>query len=229
MNALCRPTHTRSFVRRDSRITLAQSRAYENLWPQFGLLMGDGLLHFPQLFGRSAPCFLEIGFGSGSSLIALAKQFKEYDFIGVETHKPGIGALLIGIDSNQLTNLRVFHGDIIEIIKKKLPKEALDGVQIFFPDPWPKRKHHERRLIQPEFIRSIVDKMKPKGSLHLATDWEDYAIHMMKVLSQEEALFNQVAPYQYAARSIYRPLNTKFETRALREGRLVWELQFEKK
>jgi tRNA (guanine-N7-)-methyltransferase len=221
-----KPFRLRSFVRRDSRRTASQKRAYAGLWPQFGLPMQAGLLDYQQVFHRDAKRFLEIGFGKGESLLALAKTEPNQDFIGVETHKPGIGAICLGIESHQLTNLRIYDGDVIDVLQQCIPPASLHGVQIFFPDPWPKRRHHARRLIQQEVVSLIVEKLKIGGTLHLSTDWEDYARHMMRILSQEKRLVNLAGDDQFAARSIYRPILTKFERRALREGRQVWELQF---
>jgi tRNA (guanine-N7-)-methyltransferase len=218
----------RSFVRRDGRRTEAQERAYAALWPQFGLVVEDGWIQYDTQFGRQAPRFLEIGFGSGQSLLALAKAHPEIDFIGVETHKPGVGALFLGIQQENLTNIRVYYQDVIDVLEKAIPEASLDGVQIFFPDPWPKRRHHQRRLIQPAFIRLVVTKLKPGGLLYLATDWEDYAKHMMRVLSQETGLENKAGVNQFAERSPHRPILTKFERRALREGRQICELNFKK-
>lgn len=218
----------RSFVRRDGRRTAAQDRAYAELWPHFGLNLDEGIVHFSRIFGREAPRFLEIGFGSGQSLLALAKAHPDKDFIGVETHKPGIGALFLGIQQLALTNLRIYYTDAVDVLQKGIPHESLDGIQLFFPDPWPKRRHHPRRLIQAEFVRCLIEKLKAQGTLHLATDWEDYAKHMMRVLSQEKQLENLAGKDQFSERSCYRPELTKFERRALREGRHIFELQFKK-
>ncbi|MBV9575655.1 MAG: tRNA (guanosine(46)-N7)-methyltransferase TrmB [Gammaproteobacteria bacterium] len=222
------PFRLRSFVRRDSRITFAQERAHHELWPQYGLSGENGLADYEQIFGRIAPCFLEIGFGSGQSLLALAKSQPDKDFIGVETHKPGIGALLLGMQANAVSNLRVYHADVIDVLQTSIPNASLAGVQIFFPDPWPKRRHHARRLIQTDFILLITSKLKPGGILYLATDWDDYAKHMMRIVSQQDHLTNLAGVNQFAARSPHRPILTKFEQRALREGRKIWELQFSK-
>lgn len=223
------PIHRlRSFIRRDSRITDAQERAVEQLWPQFGL-SHQSPVDFNAAFNRQALHFLEIGFGMGVSLLAAAKQFPEQDFIGVETHKPGVGALLLGIKEQAINNLKVFYGDVIDVLAKGIADQSLDGIQIFFPDPWQKRKHFPRRLIQPEFIKTIVEKLKTGASLHLATDWDDYAKHMMRVLSAESALLNLAGVAQFAERSPFRPILSKFEARAEREGRPIWELQFKKK
>jgi tRNA (guanine-N7-)-methyltransferase len=190
------------------------------------LQVAHGLLNYQQVFNRDVSRFLEIGFGTGQSLLALASAEPSKDFIGVETHKPGIGALFLGIRQHQLTNLRVYDSDVIDVLEKCIPPASLDGVQIFFPDPWPKRRHHARRLIQPDFVRLVVEKLKIGGTLHLATDWDDYATHMMRVLSQENRLVNAFGLNQFAERSVYRPILTKFERRAMREGRQIWELQF---
>jgi len=221
------PLRLRSYVPRGRR-TSAQEKAYAACWPQIGLSIETGEIHYPTVFGCDAPCFLEIGFGSGLSLLALAKAKPDCHFIGVETHQPGIGALCMGIIANQLSNVRIFYQDVIDVLEKAIPPASLDGIQIFFPDPWPKRRHHERRLIQPEFITLAVGRLKPGGVIHLATDWEDYAKHMMQVVSRESQLINTQGTYTFSDRSPQRPVVTKFENRALREGRKIWELQFEK-
>lgn len=216
----------RSYEPRNGRITIAQTRAHEELWPQFGLTLENGRIDYPQVFGRVAPCFLEIGFGTGQSFLEVAKLNPDLDFIGVETHKPGVGALLLGVQLNPLTNLRVYQTDVIDVLEQAIPDASLDGVQIFFPDPWPKRRQQPRRLIQPAFVKLISSKIKVGGTLHLATDWEDYAKQMMRVLSAEESLRNLAGEQQFAERSYYRPIVTKFERRAIREKREIAELQF---
>lgn len=218
----------RSFVRRDGRLTQAQERALSDLWPQFGLSLQNGMIDCDQIFNRKAPRHLEIGFGTGQSLLAAAAAFRDKDFIGVETHKPGIGSLLLGIESANLTNLRVFYHDVIDVLATCIPADSLDGIQIFFPDPWQKRKHHPRRLIQPEFLKTLVSKLKLGGTLHLATDWEDYSKHMMQVVSTEPQLENLAGVNQFGERSPYRPIISKFERRAVTEGRGIWELQLRK-
>lgn len=216
----------RSFARRDSRMTEGQQQAWERLGPALLLKLETGLLDFSTVFGRNAPCILEIGFGSGHSLAALAKQHPETDFIGIETFKPGIGALLHQIEASQLTNVRIYYADAVEVLEKCIPEQSLQGLQIFFPDPWPKRRHHKRRLIQAGFVHLAALKLKPAGLLHLATDWQDYAKGMMQVLSAEAVLHNVAGTGQYAKRSNFRPLVTKFEGRGEKEGRPIWELQF---
>jgi tRNA (guanine-N7-)-methyltransferase len=218
----------KSYVPRGRR-TDAQERAYAELWPDVGLSIDAGFIDYQAVFGREAPCFLEIGFGSGQSLLAVAEVQPEHDFIGVETHQPGIGALLMGIQAQQISNLRVYYSDVIDVLEKCIPDASLAGVHIFFPDPWQKRRHHQRRLIQPEFIKLVTAKLKIGGVLHLATDWEDYAKHMMEVVSQAPELLNLAGAGQFAERSSQRPVITKFEGRAIREGRGVWEFQLQRK
>jgi tRNA (guanine-N7-)-methyltransferase len=218
--------HIRSFARRDSRMTVAQQQAYEKLWPRWGLTLDAGSLDLGATFGREAACFLELGFGSGHSLTTLAARHPEYNFIGIETFRPGIGALLHQIERLQLTNIRVYYADAVEVLQKAIPPESLQGLQIFFPDPWPKTRHHKRRLIQKDFVASAVLRLKLGGILHLATDWQDYAVHMMKVLSAEPALHNLAGEGHYAERSNFRPVVTKFESRGESAGRRIWELQF---
>lgn len=217
-----------SFVRRDSRITAAQAEALELLWPKFGIEVGDQLVNFSYLFKREAKTIVEIGFGSGQSLLAIAKENPLENYIGVETHKPGIGALLLGVATHGLSNIRVYYGDAVGFLQQNIGDNLLAGIQIFFPDPWPKRKHHKRRLIQTEFVQVLMTKLQVGGLLHLATDWQDYAEHMMKVLSAMPGLSNVSGVNQYADRSVKRPIITKFERRGIQSGRKIWELQFEK-
>lgn len=221
------PTHThahiKSFVRRDSRITKSQLYALKEFWPRFGIAHQEaGLVDFDKLFGRKAQLFLEIGFGSGQSLIALAKANPQQDFIGIETHKPGVGALLLAINREGLSNVRVFCGDAFEILQTCFADKVLDGVQIFFPDPWPKRRHQPRRLVRSDFIDIVAAKLQLGGVLHLATDWDDYAEQMMKVMSARHQFIDE----SDGKRSMHRRLITKFEARALREGRTIWDLKY---
>lgn len=214
----------RSYVPRGRR-TPAQERAYLALWPQYGLSVDNGLLDYQSVFGRHSEVTLEIGFGSGQSLLALASAKPDSDFIAVETHQPGIGALLMGMQANQLTNIRVYYHDVIDVLEQCIPKNSLDHIQIFFPDPWQKRRHHERRLIQPAFIAMLVEYLKVGGHLHLATDWDDYAKEMLAAVSGETRLSNLFGQGEFATeRSPGRPVITKFEGRAIREGRKIWDL-----
>lgn len=220
------PVRPRSFVRRASRITEGQARALKCEWQRYGLARETGLLNYEQIFQREAPRLLEIGFGSGQSFLALAKAHPDKDFIGIEPHRPGVGAVCLGIERDRLSNIRLYCDDAIDVLQTCIPSLSIDSIQIFFPDPWPKRKHHPRRLIRKEVVSLLVDKLKIGGTLHLATDWADYARQMLVVLSQEPRLLNMADQAGFACtRSPYRPVITKFEQRALREGRAIWELQ----
>lgn len=219
----------RSFVRRDGRMTEAQKQALAQNWPEVGLPCENKFCDFNAIFQREVPRILEIGFGSGQSLLAMAIAHPEHDFIGIETHQPGIGSLLLGMQLHDVKNIRIFYADAVEVLEKCIPFESLDVVQIFFPDPWPKRRHHKRRLIQTAFVNLIVSKLKKFGTLHLATDWEDYARSMMKVLSNTSELINLAGEQQFSNRSAQRPIITKFEQRGCASGHQIWELQFAKR
>jgi tRNA (guanine-N7-)-methyltransferase len=217
----------RSFAIRSGRMTAGQQSAYDALWENKGLQLANGLIDQTRVFGREAPLVLEIGFGMGQSLLAMAKAAPEKNFIGVEVHLPGIGKLLHGMDEMQIDNLRVFHNDVVDVLAHGIPDHSLDRIQIYFPDPWHKRKHNKRRLIQPAFIQSLRKKLKTGGVIHLATDWEDYARHMMKVMTPAEGFSNQAGDNEYSLRPEFRPI-TKFEKRGERLGHGVWDLLFEK-
>lgn len=216
----------RSFVLRQGRVSTAQRRAVDTLMPKYGIPFSTILLDLDQIFGRKAPKFLEIGFGMGETTIAIATSCPQNDYLAVEVHTPGVGSLLKQIEEQGLTNIRVIQHDVVEILQNALPPECLDGVHIFFPDPWPKARHHKRRLIQSNFISLLCRYLKPGGYIHAATDWEDYAGQILSVLSSEPQLRNTVV--DYAPRPEYRPL-TKFEQRGLRLGHGVWDLIFLKK
>lgn len=218
----------RSFVRRDGRMTDAQKRALDSMLPRVGLNLHDGVIDFSAVFGRATKTNLEIGFGSGQSLFEMAKSYPAENFIGIETYLPGVGSLLGAIEETELSNIRVYYADAVEVLQQCIPEESLDVVQIFFPDPWPKRKHHKRRLIQENFVKLILSRLKKNGMIHLATDWQHYAEQMMTVLSSIPELKNAKAPFEYADRSSQRPIVTKFEKRGQQSGRDIWELQFVK-
>ncbi|MEY4641214.1 MAG: tRNA ((7)-)-methyltransferase [Pseudomonadota bacterium] len=216
----------KSFVIRIGRMTTAQKQAYETNWPLHGLRVDDGALDPRTVFGREGPLVFEIGFGMGQSLIAMAQTNPDWNYIGVEVHPPGVGNLLrLGAEA-QLTNLKVYKADAKTVLEDCVADNALDRVQIFFPDPWHKTRHHKRRLIQPDFIQDLRAKMKPGGILHLATDWEPYAKHMMTVLSAAEGFRNICGVGAYAKEHARPP--TKFEQRGQRLGHGVWDLLFEK-
>lgn len=215
----------RSFVLRHGRMTEAQQRGFEHGWPRFGLEHGAGRLDYRQVFGREAPRVLEIGFGMGQSLVEMAAAAPDTDFIGVEVHRPGVGKLLHLAEERGVENIRVYCHDAVEVLRDCIPEASLDTIQIFFPDPWHKKRHHKRRLIQPAFAATLVGYLKPGGTLHLATDWENYAEQMLEVLSATPGLENTAGPGQYAPRPAHRPL-TKFEARGERLGHGVWDLLF---
>jgi tRNA (guanine-N7-)-methyltransferase len=216
----------RSFVLRQGRVSNAQRQALETLMPEYGVTFGTDLLDFERIFGRSAPTFLEIGFGMGETTAAIAREHPQNDYLAVEVHTPGVGSLLKQIKELGLTNIRVLQRDVVELLEQALPPESLSGVHIFFPDPWPKARHHKRRLIQPAFAALLCCYLKPGGYIHAATDWQDYAEQILAVFADQPQLVN--AAVDYVPRPAYRPL-TKFEQRGLRLGHAVWDVVFRKK
>jgi tRNA (guanine-N7-)-methyltransferase len=213
----------RSFVRREGRFTDAQRRAFATLLPRYGVPEGDAILDPAALFGRSAAVHLEIGFGNGETLVAMAAAHPENNYLGIEVHRPGVGALLRRIEADGLANIRVACTDAVETLSR-IPDAALDAVYVF-PDPWPKKRHHKRRLVQPAFLALVQRKLKPGGVLALATDWEDYAQHMLAMLSASGGFENLAGPGGFAPRAAGRPL-TRFEQRGRRLGHRVRDLAF---
>ncbi len=217
-----------SFVLREGRLTKGQERAMQNLWPVIGHCIADGQLNTDIVFQRNnAPTVLEIGFCMGDSLAIMAQKEPEKNFIGIEVHTPGVGALLIQIEKYQLTNIHVYNEDAIEVLNRCIADNSLERIQIYFPDPWQKRRHHKRRIIQPEFIQLIQRKLMLNGKLHLATDWQDYAKHMLNIMSAADGFKNLSPDNHYIHRPEWRPM-TKFEQRGLKLGHGVWDLLFEK-
>jgi tRNA (guanine-N7-)-methyltransferase len=216
----------RSYVLRQGRISNAQRNAYETLLSKYGIPFSTSQLNLEEIFGRSTPKILEIGSGMGEATATIAKQHPQKDYLAIEVHTPGVGSLLAQINMLELTNLRIIQHDAIEVLQQMLPLESIDGVHIFFPDPWPKARHHKRRLIQPVFASLLCERLKSGGYLHVATDWKDYAEQILSVLSNEDLLTNTAI--DYAVRPQYRPL-TKFEQRGLQMGHSVWDLIFTKK
>lgn len=213
----------RSFVSRSGRITASQKRAREELWFKHGINLDKKVLKLEQIFGRSNPKHLEIGFGMGDALIEMAKNNPEHDFLGIDVYNPGIGHLLIELEAAQLTNVKVICADAVEILTDYLPLECFDYVYIFFPDPWPKKRHNKRRLIQTEFLKLLATVMKLDSKLYIATDWQNYAEQIHEVLAATP-LFN--------GGFIPRPdirLLTKFEQRGLKLGHKVWDFKYHKK
>lgn len=220
--------HIRSFVRREGKLTTGQSNAIDLLWPTHGVDLENHLLDFNELFERAAPTVLEIGFGNGLSLADMAEQHAELNFFGVEVHRPGVGSLLVQVKKRDLNNVRVSQDDAVQVLEQQVPMQSLHRVQIFFPDPWHKKRHHKRRLIQPDFVAALVSRLAPGGTIHVATDWENYAEHILEVLSANEDLANQsVHAHGYADKPSYRP-DTKYEARGIRLGHGVWDLVFTK-
>lgn len=217
----------RSFVRREGRLTKGQERALAELWPVMGVEFVPQQLDLVALFGRQAPVVLEIGFGMGASLVEMAKAAPELNFIGIEVHRPGVGACLSAAEEAGLSNLRLFCHDAVEVLEQMLPDESIDTLQLFFPDPWHKSRHHKRRIVQPAFVQMLRPKLKQGGLFHMATDWQNYAEHMLEVMSQAEGFENTSEFGDYVPRPDQRPL-TKFERRGHRLGHGVWDLIFKR-
>ena len=213
----------RSFVRRTGRTTIGQAKAFADVGPRFLLPYSAAPMDFAAAFGRTAPTILEIGFGMGDSTATIAQAHPENDYLALEVHTPGVGNLLKLIDAQQLSNIRIMQHDAVEVLRDMIKDSTLDGVHIFFPDPWHKARHNKRRLIQTPFIAQLVQKLKPGGYIHVATDWQDYAEQVLAVLGTEPLLQNTAT--DYAPRPAYRPL-TKFEQRGLKLGHGVWDLIF---
>ena len=213
----------RSYVLRQGRVTHAQQRAYEALLPQFGIPFSPEIIDLDRAFGRRAPRVLEIGFGMGETTAQIAATHPENDYLGIEVHTPGVGGLLKRLGERTLTNVRVIQHDAVEVLTHMIAPSSFDAAHIFFPDPWPKKRHHKRRLIQPAFVALLAMRMKPGAYLHVATDWEDYAEQILTALSAEPLLVNTARAY--TRRPGDRPL-TKFETRGLKLGHRVWDIVF---
>jgi tRNA (guanine-N7-)-methyltransferase len=219
-------SHIRSFVHRRAHITPGQKEALERLLPLWSLPYRNAQLDFGKVFGRQAPTVLEIGFGMGETTQKIAQTRPDDNFLGVEVFNAGVGALLKRIDESGPDNIRIIQHDAVEVARDMIAPASLAGVHIYFPDPWPKKRHHKRRLIQPAFIALLASRIKPGGYIHCATDWENYAEQMLEVLSGEPSLANTADGY--APRPEFRP-QTKFETRGLRLGHGVWDLIFTRK
>ncbi len=223
------PRTIRSFVRRTGRTTVGQAKAFEDMGPSFLLPYAATPLDFEAVFQRAAPTLLEIGFGMGEATAHIAALMPEKNFLCCEVHTPGVGALLKRIDEQGLDNIRILQHDAVEVIEHMLTPQSLDGVHIFFPDPWHKKKHNKRRLIQPPLIARLVTRLKPSAYLHCATDWQPYAEQILEVLSAEPLLENNADASNggYAPKPAYRPL-TKFENRGIKLGHGVWDVVFKR-
>jgi tRNA (guanine-N7-)-methyltransferase len=213
----------RSFVLRQGRMSPAQTRAFEQLLPRYGVPFQPLPLDFSGVFGRVAPAILEIGFGMGETTAAIAQAHPQYDFLGIEVHAPGVGALLKRIDEAGLHNVRMIRHDAVEVVAQMIPPGSLAGVHVYFPDPWPKKRHHKRRLLQASFVTALAQRLAPGGYLHAATDWEEYAHEILATLAAEPLLANTAE--SFAPRPAWRP-QTKFEARGMKLGHGVWDIVF---
>ncbi len=216
----------RSYVVRGGRLTPAQQEAIETLWPIYGIDKDQGILDRESVFGRNADLVFEIGFGMGDSLVAMAAQHPDRDYIGIDVHPPGIGTILRDIHEAGLTNLKVMQADAMEVLADCFDDGSLQRIQVYFPDPWHKKRHHKRRMIQPPFVDALANKLCVGGVLHLATDWENYAEQMMEVMSASTRFHNMAGEGKFA--SEHERVETKFERRGRRLGHGVWDLLFEK-
>jgi len=217
----------RSFVRRAGRITPSQQRAFETLWPVYGLEYDDNALDFAALFGCSADVVLEIGFGNGETLVEQAAASPDMNFVGIEVHEPGIGHCLMKAEAAGLKNLRVVNHDAIEVLTHQVPTGSLARLNLYFPDPWPKKRHHKRRIVAPPFLGMVADRLAAGGALHIATDWANYAEHIDEVLGQSEVFSCTERREHDGEAPLDRP-QTKFERRGLRKGHRIVDWRFEK-
>jgi tRNA (guanine-N7-)-methyltransferase len=215
----------RSYVLRQGRFSPGQQRAYEELLPTFGIAYSTAALDFRATFGRSAPVIVEVGSGMGETTARIARENPQNDYLAIEVHAPGVGSLLKRLAEESIGNVRVIRHDAVEVLRDMVPQGSLAGLHVFFPDPWPKKRHHKRRLVQPAFARLAAERLAPGGYIHVATDWQEYAEHVLAVLSCEKLLRNTAE--DYAPRPVSRP-ETKFERRGLKLGHAVWDIVFER-
>jgi len=218
----------KSFVIRAGRMTESQQKGWSSVFPEHGFTLSERRFDWDRSFAVAGRRVLEIGFGMGDSLVAMADQNPQDRYLGIEVHRPGVGKLLSEVDKRGIKNLKVFAEDAVQVLEEAIPQESIDLLQIFFPDPWHKKRHHKRRLIQPDFVELLVSRLSAAGHLHLATDWQPYAEHMMDVLSANALLLNTAGQNEYIPRPESRP-ETKFERRGHRLGHGVWDLLFEKR
>jgi len=218
----------RSFVLREGRTTPAQERALGELWPTFGIESGEAALDLAAVFGRSAPRCLEIGFGAGEVIGTLAENHPQIDYLGIEVHRSGIGRLLLRAEHSHLKNLRVICSDAVDVLRERIPDRSFDEVLVFFPDPWHKKRHHKRRLIEPKFVSLVAAKLRVGATLRLATDWQAYAEQMLAVCNADPALQSLSRDSTFVARPQFRPA-TRFERRGERLGHGVWDLAYSRR
>jgi tRNA (guanine-N7-)-methyltransferase len=217
----------RSFVLRGGRLTEGQKRALEELWPRFGIEDKHEPVNFSALFGNEAPVIVEIGFGDGEASWQMALARPDQNFVGVEVHRPGVGHLLLKLEEKGIENLRIVCADAVEFLQARVPEQTLDGVRIYFPDPWPKKRHHKRRIIRPEFVGLLASRMRTGGVLHIATDWGPYAEHILMVMADSREFENLSETGDFSPRPQWRP-DTKYERRGERLGHSVFDLVFKR-
>ncbi len=228
MSADDKYSRIKSFVRRNGRLSYNQKFALANYWAKYGLKVAGAEFNFSDIFGPNIPVILEIGFGNGDALIESAKSKPDTGFIGIEVYRPGIAAVMIQADEQGLNNIRLFNADAVVVLSNCIPDCSLNGVKIFFPDPWHKIRHKKRRLIQSDFIKLLAKKMSIGGSLRLATDWEDYALQMLRIINESKLFINQSSSQGFLSQILDRP-KTKFESRGEKLGHRVWDLGFTKR
>ncbi|PPC74455.1 tRNA (guanosine(46)-N7)-methyltransferase TrmB [Pokkaliibacter plantistimulans] len=217
----------RSFVKRVGRRTPSQERALEQHFAVYGLRLDNGLINPADIYGREAPLVVEIGFGMGDSMVAMAAAMPDKNFLGIEVHEPGVGRLLNNVSLQGLSNVRVYCDDAVKVLADCLADASIDTLQLFFPDPWPKKKHHKRRIVQPDFVEKLRSKLKLGGVFHMATDWQPYAEHMMEVMTMAPGYSNVQGVGEYSPQPEWRPV-TKFQRRGENLGHGVWDLMFER-
>ena len=221
------PRRIKSFVRREGRSSDKRKQLLKQLWPRFGINQDTGIIDFNILFDRQAPTFLEIGFGTGTAILEMATKNPENNYLGVEVYRTGIGQVLSQVDDLGITNIRVFNDDAVDVLTHQIPDQSLDGLFLFFPDPWHKKRHHKRRIIKPEFIQLIQQKLQLGGLFHMATDWQHYAEQMLLQMDQAEGFSNISGTGNFSASKADR-CETKFERRGLKLGHGVWDLIYKK-
>jgi len=214
-----------SFVKRSGRLTEGQRFGLNELWPKYGIDINDSIIDFEKIFEKSQPTILEIGFGNGDSLLEMATNEPKRNFLGIEVYEAGVGRLINEANKRSLTNIKTIKEDAVEVLKNNIANDSLSGFQLYFPDPWHKKKHHKRRIVQPEFMDIISSKLINGSFVHMATDWENYAEHMMEVLEKHKNFKNMQSAHIYSPRPERRPI-TKFEKRGERLGHGVWDLIF---
>ena len=217
----------KSFVIRAGRMTNSQQKGWNQVFPKHGFSVTESQFDWEDSYAVSGPRVVEIGFGMGDSLLAMAEQNPTYRYLGLEVHKPGVGKLFAEVEKRGIENIKVFAEDAVRVLEESIPPQTIDLIQIFFPDPWHKKRHHKRRLIQPDFVDLLLTRLAPEGRLHLATDWQPYAEHMMAVLENNDNVQNVAGPQQFIPRPESRP-ETKFERCGHRLGHGVWDLMFQR-